>query len=181
MIELRPTYDGGFANSHGIIFSSVNSHGPIPQPVPIAPSYRPKPADSTLQSSDIDNVLDFNSNYSPFNVPPPPIHDIPAKPQSSFSSSGFTFAPLLIATSLPIPTQPIINHSTSNQINKVIHELNAKPSSSTTPSSSTQHSPNSPISNPVLKSQCGITNYTVSRVVGGAITQIGEHCFAIVV
>ncbi|XP_055303511.1 proclotting enzyme isoform X2 [Sitodiplosis mosellana] len=176
MIEIHPAYDDGFANSHGIVFASMNSHGPISQPIPIAPSHIPKPGDSSLQSSDVNNVLDFNSNYSPYNPVPSPVHEVPAKPQSSFSSSGFTFAPLLAATSLPASSQPTVN-STSYQmsiINSMIQEENHKPSSSTVPSVIQQ----SPISSPnhqYFRSQCGITNYTSSRVVGGTITQIGQY------
>lgn len=180
MIQIHPTYDGGFANSHGIIFSSINSHGPINQPVPIAPSHIPKPqqSDSSLQSSNINNILDFNSNYSLFNPAPSQVQEVPAKPPSSFSPSGFTFAPLLIASSLPMPTRPTKVNSTSNQMNlisQMVQGVNLKPSSSTVPSSTTQQQ--SPISSSSLKSQCGITNYTSSRVVGGTITQVGEYFF----
>lgn len=185
MIEIQPTYDSGFANSHGIIFASINSNVPMSQPISIAPSYIPKPVDSSLESSNIENILDYNSNNSPFNLSPSfsqspsqsPVHDEPAKPESSFSSSVFTFAPLQSIPSHPKPSRPTAVSSTSNHIstiNQIVQEANHKPSSSTVPSVTQQTSISSP-NNPSLKSQCGITNYTSSRVVGGTITQIGEQ------
>lgn len=181
MIQIQPTYDGGFANSQGIIFASINSNVPMSQPISIVPSYIPKPVDSSLESSDIDNILDYNPNYSPFNPSPSqsqsqkPLHDEPAKPESSFSSSVFTFAPLQAVPSPVKPSRPTVkpasNHVSTSQI---MQDANHKPSSSTVPSA-TQQTPVSSPNNPSFKSQCGITNYTSSRVVGGTITQIGEQ------
>lgn len=216
------SYDGGFANSQGIVFSSVNgpdsqsisnpisqsienpishpmqnpishpmqnpishpmqnpiSHpmqNPISQQIP-NPISRPISisalADLPGQSSNVNQYLDYVSNQSPFNIAPPQnqqvlqnseTHQKPEKPQSTFSSNGFTFAPLLSATSLPMPQQT--TSSMPNQVNQVQADMKPKPSK---PASTSQSNP-SPFSK-----KCGITNYTHSRVVGGTITQVGQY------
>lgn len=187
-VQAYPTYgsyDTGFANSQGIVFSSVNLDGtisePISQPIanlvsrPISAISISNLAEPFGQSSNVNHILDFVSNQSPFNVAHSQTQQVPQKsenpskpekPQSTFSSSGFTFAPLLSATSLPMPQQTI--SSIVNQVNQIQADINPKPSKSTI--ASTSQSNASPMS-----SQCGITNYTHSRVVGGAITQIGQY------
>lgn len=178
-IEIEPqpqpqpqsTNDDGFANNNGIIFSSMNSHGSNNQPAQITPINVPRPIDNLSQSSSdiVNNILDFNSHQSPFNEIPPHSHvqEVPQKQQSSFS--GFTFAPLLIASSLS--QTPLANFTNEmNFINQMISGLNPKPSSLPVPTTTKQTT----TSTEALKSQCGISNYTSSRVVGGTITQIGQ-------
>lgn len=171
--------DAGFANNDGIVFSSLSgpnpvSHTNVRPPSPIS-SHVPtqKPA-----TSNINNVIDnINNYYSPFNSIVKP-----DKPQSSYPSDGLTFAPLLIISPMPSQhPQPISNISSNPGFSNPSHEtqpLNPvyqKPSSSTfstDPVQSEQSSNSVVITQP--PDQCGITNYTHSRVVGGAITQLGE-------
>lgn len=175
--DVYPTYgsynDAGFANSQGIVFSGMKPHvnvpvspsnsNPILHPIISIPSNHVSGSNEpTGQSSNVNHILDFVENQSPFNNPysqPQQVPQRPDKPQSSFSSGGFTFAPLLSASALPMAQQT--TSSSSNQVNTI----NKKPSSSAT--SQSNKTPGS--------SKCGITNYTHSRVVGGTITQIGQY------
>ncbi|XP_031626161.1 serine protease filzig-like [Contarinia nasturtii] len=176
MIDIYSTYDGGFANNHGIVFSSINSHGSIAQPMQSISSHVPRPLEPAPQSSNVNNVLDFNSN--PFSTSPSSsssstnnhIQEVPAKPQSPFSSSGLMFAPLLV-TAFPIPQQTV-NSTTNHQINhtnQAVPQVTQKPPLSIVPPTTHQ----TPFSNPTSK--CGISKYTGSRVVGGMITQLGQY------
>lgn len=146
---------GGVSNSNGIVFSS-NS---ISQPnlnVPFSQQNTPQSV------SGANNSLDFGQNYSPFNLPSAQLQQKTEKPQSSFSSSGFTFAPLVAASSLSMNQQT--NNSTINIANQ--HHsgsMHMKPTSSPTTG-------NVPFK---TSNKCGISKYTTLRVVGGAITQIG--------
>lgn len=162
--------NAGVANSNGIVFSSSNI---VPQTmlnVPFSQSVsqpilnNPNSvsnvvgAMSSQSSTSVNNGLDFTSNSSPFNPPSSQLQR-PERPQSSFSSSGFTFAPLIAASSI---NQQAINSTPNyqNHVNQVNPVISSKPSHFV------------PTSKPSNK--CGISKYTTSlRVVGGAISQIG--------
>lgn len=198
--EIYSPFDGGYANSDGIIFSSLNndnhnygSSAERPNPIQPVNSVTNAVSDSVEPSapSNINNIIDNFDSFSPFNPqnkPEKPVHkpEIPErpenpveKPQSSFSSSGFTFAPLLVITALPGHNSPHVNSSFSSS-NSVIYNpsapANSNPSSSAFSSETIQSAQSS---NAVFMTeppnQCGISNYTHSRVVGGAITQIGQY------
>lgn len=170
----EPSYssrDSGYANDYGIVFSSINSPGTISQPVqPISipfaaiPSQSQilKPLDSSMQSSNVNNYLDFGSNYPPVYPQLSQIKERPVKPQFSDSSSAFTFAPLLAVSMLPTPQQ------TSNSSIDLINQINQLLPSPQLPK------PVNTVPMPKPAVQCGTTKYTDSRVVGGAITQVGE-------
>lgn len=161
--------DKGYANDNGIVFSSLNIHGNIPdsmKPVsnPIATisiqSQSSKPIDSSMQSSNVNNFIDIGSINPPANPSFSQLPGKPSKPQLLDSSSAFTFAPLLAVSMLQTSQQTA--NSSINTINQVQQLL---------PSSTKPANNNNPMPKPSVR--CGITKYTNSRVVGGSITQIG--------
>lgn len=196
--SINPFYaasDAGFASSNGIVFSSINtntnSHEPVSKPIQNAIStvvfsnpvqtQISKPPDASVQSSNFDNAFNFNSNYylQPINLPPSQAQINPIKSHASYSSSGFTFAPLVAAISVPVmPWQPA-NVSTQQihfDYNPVISQQPAplpQPSPTTTTLPSVNQEFADTVSNPA--SRCGITKYINSRVVGGTVTQIGQY------
>lgn len=169
--------DSGVSNSNGIVFSSSNTvpqtilnlpvSQPIAQPILNIPNSVPSLVDSAPQLSGVNNALDFGSNYSPFNPPSTQTQQKPDRPQSAFSSSGLTFAPLNTASSPSISQH---NNSTFNQSFNHVNAvgINSKPSP---PTVSHEAANFVPTSKPTSK--CGISKYTSLRVVGGSITQIG--------
>lgn len=153
---------GGVPNSNGIVFSPNSISQPILN-IPFSQQSTQPIINTPPQSvSGANNSIDFGQNYSPFNLPSAQLQQKTEKPQSSFSSSGFTFAPLVAASSLSMNQQT--NISTINHANQ--HNsggMHMKPTSSPT----TDHVPFR------TSNKCGISKYTTLRVVGGAITQIG--------
>lgn len=168
--------DSGVANSNGIVFSSSNTvpqtilnlpvSQPNTQPILNVPNSVPSLVDSAPQLSGVNNALDFGSNYSPFNPPSTQTQQKPDRPQSAFSSSGLTFAPLNAASSPSISQHTNSTFDHMNHVNAV--GINSKPSP---PTVSHEAANFVPTSKPTSK--CGISKYTSLRVVGGSITQIG--------
>lgn len=169
--------DAGFANDDGIVFSSLSGQNSVSSQSNVRPPASPISSHVPIQkpaASNINNVnYDFN-DHSPFNT-----NFVPEKPQSSYPSSGFTFAPLLIISAMPSQhSQPISsNPNFSHPIpqSQPLDPTHQKPSSSTFSIDSVQSAQSSHsvvITQP--PNQCGISNYTHSRVVGGAITQLGK-------
>lgn len=167
-----PSSSDGIASNNGIVFSSMNSYNTM-HPVAIVQNDHPHQSNAPIQSTN-SNIngnnnynLEFGSNYSPFAIQLQPNADKP-----SFVSSGLIFAPLMAAPSLPT-SQPSIN-STSSQLDIFTESqasLGPKPISFANPSQTHYVAPVNSFLKPSV--QCGISNYTHSRVVGGTITQIG--------
>lgn len=181
-LDIYSPVDGGFANSDGIIFSSLNGgQNSVLRPNPVKPA---DPMDTvSTAASNINNVIDNFDIFSPFNShakPEQPQSPSQPPPSSSFQSSGFTFAPLLIISALPPQYHQPNSNSSTNQIfgHETFDAINPNPTSSTF-SSETSHSAQLTSSVTMTRppAQCGISNYTHSRVVGGAITQIGIYLF----
>lgn len=136
-----------------------------------------KPFDPSVQS------VNSNTNYFyPINLPITQLQTTPIKSQETHAS--FTFAPLVTAISLPIPPLQTGNFTTQqNQLHTQDQVVLQQPKPTLTPTTTTtmssviQDFPNKPNSAVTLKpiNKCGITKYAYSRVVGGAITQIGIH------
>lgn len=157
----------GVANGNGIIFSSINGQTSVLHPIqtqlqnPIQtiPNASPKPLqDTPVLSTNINNAIDFGTNNSPVNPPIAQVKPKPVKQKPNHSSSGFTFAPLLAAPSLPMPQQ------SGNDSAQQTYPAFSKPSINLAWSK--------PMQQPYHK--CGITKYTNSRVVGGSIAQPGR-------
>lgn len=172
--------DAGFANSNGIVFSNINSNAvskPISNAISAVVFSNPiqtqisKPPDASVQSSNFDNAINFNSHYlQPINLPISQAQTIPIKSHASYSSSGFTFAPLIAAISVPmIPLQ------TGNSSTQQIHFDNQVFSQQPPPSTTTLPSVNNELAVSIPINKCGITKYLNSRVVGGSVTQIGQY------
>lgn len=187
----------GFANNDGIVFSSINANfqGTVLQPIsnPISAfvfsnpiqTEIPKPFGTQVHSSNFNQAVDFNANYlQPINLPVSQSQKNPVKLQTTYSPSGFTFAPLLAPVSLPIipqdSTQQTVNLTTqqNNHFNNEAPLQRPKPSPVTLPS--VDHESTDPVSMLKPSNKCGITKYTNSRVVGGSITQIGMGTIAFI-
>lgn len=184
IIPFYAASNAGFANNNGIVFSSLNTNsntqGTVLKPISNANSALvfsnpiqtqiSKPPDTTAQSSNVHHVINSYTNYlQPINLP---------APQTVQSSSGFTFAPLVAAISLPmIPLQTGNLTAPQNHVddNHVFLQQPKPPTTTTTTtmSPSVNHDLADTVSvlRPVNK--CGITKYINSRVVGGSVTQIG--------
>lgn len=134
-----------------------------------------KPHDTSVQSSNLHHVINSNTNYfQPLNLPAAQIQTNPVKTQPTYTSSGFTFAPLVAAISLPMmPLQTSNATAQQNHLNDHVFLQQPKPSPPTTTLSSVHQELADTVS--VLKpvNKCGITKYINSRVVGGSVTQIG--------
>lgn len=197
--SISPFYaasDAGFANSNGIIFNSINTNlhesvsKPVSTPISAVVFSNPiqtqisKPPDASVQSSQFNNAINFNPNYlQQHNFPASQMQTNPVKSQATYASSGFTFAPLVAAISLPmIPVQ------TGNLSVQQIHfnnQVSLQPTSPPPPLPSPQTTIRTtklpsvdqeladPVSMPANK--CGITKYINSRVVGGIVTQTGQY------
>lgn len=183
----------GIMNANGIFFSNLNSNNPNSQQIsrPIT-SQTFNQADTPVQTPNVNNVLDFNANYSPFNPPLSPQLQSPEKQQSpalqsfppqspppqSFpqQSFGLAFAPLDSSSDSPSETTNPTD-SNSNHIYQVRPKPKPKPkpkpSSSPSPSSSSS-SQNNKTPTKKFPTRCGYSKYTNSRIVGGVFTQIGE-------
>lgn len=194
-LSVNPFYtasDSGFANSNGIVFSSINTnpHESISKPIstPIAAvifsnpiqTQISKPPDASVQSSNFNHAINFNPNYlQQINLPASQMQQLqtnPIKSQAIYSSSGLTFAPLVAAISLPvIPMQT--GNSSAQQIhfdNQASPQLTPSPRpTSTTELPTVNQELADPVSMPANK--CGITKYIYSRVVGGVVTQAGQY------
>lgn len=183
--------DAGFANSNGIVFNSINTNSQEPN---LKPMYNPisaivfsnavqnqisKPPDTSVQSSaNFNNAINFNSNYlQPINLPSLQMQTNPIKSQSTYSSSGLTFAPLVAAI-------PIVSVQTSNSSiqpirfdNQVYSQQPTPPPPPPQPIATTLPSVNQELADSVSiqANKCGITKYINSRVVGGSVTQIGQY------
>lgn len=140
-----------------------------------------KPLDTSAQSSNSHHVVvNSNTNYlHPINLPVAHLQSNPIKTEASYASPGFTFAPLhfpLLAT-ISVPMIPLQTGNLTTQQNHPNNQVflpQPKPTPSTTtilPSVNQDLTSSASMSKPVNK--CGITKYTNSRVVGGAITQSG--------
>lgn len=175
--DIYPQNDAGFANNDGIVFSSLSGQNSVSTQLNVRPPASPISSHVPIQrpnTSNINNVNDDFNDHSPFNS-----NFIPEKPQSSYPSTGFTFAPLLIISAIPSQhLQPInSNPNLTNPIpqSQPLDPIHQKPSSTTFSIDSVQSAQSS---NSVViarpPNQCGISNYTHSRVVGGAITQLGK-------
>lgn len=159
--KLYAAANDGFAHDNGLIFSSLNSQtvNTITNPIIVVPSESQmlKPIDTSMQSSNVNNFIDYGSNYVPLSPSFSQISEKPSKPhQQTDSSTAFTFAPLLAVPSLPVLQQT--NYSSHDLISNI--NLPSRPANPV------------PIQKP--KNRCGITKFTDSRVVGGSITQSGK-------
>lgn len=187
--------DSGFANSNGIVFSSINpnTHGqgtvlkPISNPISTFVFSNPiqtqisKPPDTSAQSSNFHHhAINSNTNYlQPINLPASHAHTNPVKAQAAYSSAGFTFAPLVAAISLPMIPQQTSN-LTAQQNYLDNHVFLQQPTTSTTlPPVNHELADTVSMLKPINK--CGITKYINSRVVGGSVTQIGivQTCLSV--
>lgn len=176
----------GYANDHGIVFSSISNANSVESPVS-RPS--PKPINQIINSivplppvtkGNVSNILDYEY-FSPISLESQSVsaqlQQQQNKPQSSFSSA-FTFAPLLAlpsaSTSSVLKPSPVA--TTKPTVFPSI-EVNISPSLPTFSTETVQ-----PEQNVLFGSkppnQCGVSKYTTnSRVVGGSITQIGNETF----
>lgn len=184
--------DTGFANSNGIVFSSINTNTPGTAFKPISNPFSTfvfsnpiqtqisKPPDTSVQSSNFHQVINSNTNYlQPINLPAAQTQSNPVKTQAIYSSSGFTFAPLVSAISLPmIPLQTGNSTAQQNHPNNQAFLQQSKPPTATRPSVNQELADPVSMLRPVNK--CGITKYINSRVVGGSVTQIGMQTIAFV-
>lgn len=185
-------------NGDGIIFSSIYSNDPNQQQHsrPIASQiFNQADTPSVVQTSNVNNALDFGSNYSPFSPPQSLQFQKPENPQSYPSqsypqqqSSGLTFAPLDSSSTtsppqqylLPPPPPPsqTINSTNSHHIHQVRPKPKPKPKPTSSSTSTTTLSPSSSQNHKTqskkFPTNCGHSKYTNSRIVGGVFTQIGE-------
>lgn len=172
--------DAGFANSNGIVFSSINTNTqasslkPISNPLstvifsnPI-PTQIAKPPDTSAQSSNLNHIISFNTNYlQPINLP------VIQAQTNPMNTSGFTFAPLLTLPMIPLQTGNMTAQQTNG--NGQVFVQQTKPSTTTTTLPPVnQNLSDLPLTLKPLN-KCGVTKYTNSRIVGGSITQIGMH------
>lgn len=186
--------DTGFANSDGIIFSSINTNTPgallkpISNPISAFVFSNPfqtqisKPFDISESSSNSDHVINSNINYlHPINIPVAKLQTNPVKSQETYASAGFTFAPLVATISLPmLPLQTDNLTTQQNHLDNQVFAPQPKPPPTTTPppplTTPKLPSANEDLTNSVTHvNKCGITKYTNLRVVGGAVTQIGQQ------
>lgn len=192
----------GYANDNGIIFSSLNS---VHEQTPIITNLQQAPLNDQVSNSvatlptaqpsvpvavpiNVSNIVDFE-----YYVPQSPLiqqpylqqqlQQQPQKPQSSFSSNTFTFAPLLAIPMISTTTtvaqnaqKPASTVSATKPTNFPPIIVNPNPSSSAF-SSETNRPPPANMIMTKPPNQCGISNYTTSRVVGGAITQLGNKVY----
>lgn len=162
--KLYAAANNGFAHDNGLIFSSLSSQSvnTITNPIIVVPSENQilKPIDTSMQSSNVNNFIDYGSNYVSLSSSVSQLPEKPTKHQPTDSSTAFTFAPLLAVSTLPVPQQT--NYSSLDLISHT-NELLLPPSK-----------PTNLVPMPKPKNRCGITKFTDSRVVGGSITQSGE-------
>lgn len=171
----------GFANSDGIVFSSIPTSTPIPAFVFSNPyqAQLSKPVHVSEQSSNAHYATNSNTNYvHPISIPAPQLQTSTVKSQEHHVSPGFTFAPLVATISIPIiPLQTGNLTVQQNCPNDQVFVSQPQPAPPPSPSPPTI--PKLPLMNQNLTisalrtHKCGVTKYTNSRVVGGAITQIG--------